>query len=400
MANLNKLAVMQELISCYCDNLYFWKYDEKGQLLESSCPQEISMGELFMGLGFPESLVEFGQAHRKPFLVTNELGLMWIVATERTELMLSAIHLIGPFSIDTISNELVMKYLNKRHFSIAMRDCAQRLIDNIPIVSTFRYFEYAIMLHYCLTGETIKVGDLHYRKPGANSRLNEITGEKPSAHGTYAAEREMLRCVREGDLSYIKKKDKMFSTGSLGKLSNDDPTRQVKNMILVATVLFSRAAIEGGLNPEISMTLCDHYFQSVEAGQSISELAELSRTMQEDYIHRVHKLRYGTQSALVQTCNEYIALHLEDKISLETLAKTVGYSDYYLSKKYKSETGCTIAQTIRTLRLEHAKQLLKDSRLSVVDIAERLQFCSQSYFSDVFKKTYGMSPAAYREQAR
>lgn len=209
----------------------------------------------------------------------------------------------------------------------------------------------------------------------------------------------MLRMVREGDLAnYQAHMAKMSVTGSLGKLSNGNPMRQMKNAVQVCITLFSRAAIEGGLAPEVSYTLTDHYFQSVEACTSISDLVEISHIMQQDFIQRVHRCRTGTLSRPIHTCCDYISLHLEDDLSLSRLAQLTGYSEYYLGKKFKRETGQTPSEYIRRQRLQRAALLLRTTGKDVQDISEKLRFCSQSYFADSFRRFFGISPTEYRQQ--
>lgn len=219
-------------------------------------------------------------------------------------------------------------------------------------------------------------------------------------HGTYEAEREMLRMVREGDVANFRAHmDRLSMTGQIGKISNGNPLRQMKNALITCLVLFSRAAMDGGLDPEISYSLSDRYFQSIEACCSIPELVEIGEPMQEDYIQRVHRIRTGCASLPIQACCDYISLHLEEPLSLSELAKRAGYSEYYLSRKFKKETGESVSEYIRRERLERAALLLRTTQEDAQKIAARLQFCSQSRFSENFKKQYGVTPGAYRAGA-
>ena len=268
----------------------------------------------------------------------------------------------------------------------------------LPIISLNRIFEYAVMLHFCVTGEKITISDLRYYENTQQSAGLYIQREMPDAHGTYEGEQEMLRMVREGDLNYQAHMDKLSVTGHLGKLSNGNPLRQMKNTVLVCITLFSRAAIEGGLTPEVSYTLTDYYFQSVEACSAITDLVEIAHTMQADFIGRVHRCRTGNLSRPIRDCCEYISLHLEDKLTLAALAQQTGYTENYLSKKFKREMNLTPIEYIRKELLERAALLLGTTHENVQDISERLQFCSQSYFADHFRRLFGCSPTEYRQQ--
>ena len=98
----------------------------------------------------------------------------------------------------------------------------------------------------------------------------------------------------------------------------------------------------------------------------------------------------------VQATRRYIDLHLEEPLNLKDLARMFNYSDYYFTLKFREESGMTPKEYIRLRRLEWSKFLLKTTTDSIQEISGRLQFCASSYFSDNFRKAFGMTPQAYR----
>lgn len=83
--------------------------------------------------------------------------------------------------------------------------------------------------------------------------------------------------------------------------------------------------------------------------------------------------------------------------SLTDLAETVGFSDSYISKALKKETGLSFNEYLTTLRIDKAKEILVcEGRLtSVNEVAKRVGYSSQHYFSQVFKKYTGVAPSTY-----
>ena len=103
-------------------------------------------------------------------------------------------------------------------------------------------------------------------------------------------------------------------------------------------------------------------------------------------------------SPIVKNCCDYIGVHINEKLSIGDLAERAGYSEYYFSRKFKQEMGCTITEYIMREKIERAKVLLSTTNMSILDISIELSFNSRSYFSDSFQKIAGIAPGEYRKQ--
>ena len=175
----------------------------------------------------------------------------------------------------------------------------------------------------------------------------------------------------------------------------------MKTSIIVFTTLVCRAAMEGGLSPEVAYPLGDSYIQSAENSQDSGELNALASAMYHDFIYRVHHVRTNpTCSHAVQKVCDYIDMSLDRPIRTADLAVLVGYTEYYLTEKFKKETGQSVSQYIRAAKIARAKVLLTSTALSVRDIAERLAFNTPNYFIQSFRALEGLTPAQYRKRHR
>ena len=394
-----RVGLFGEMVGC-CHNLYLWQYDSGFHLIRSNCPMEGAINNLFHLLRGGKLMEKQQLEQDTPVLLTNNIGMMWVTQPLLEDGGLVRMYVLGPLFLDAISPKSLDVQLDKHGLTSALKSTARQFLQQLPIISLNRVFEYAIMLHYCVTGQTVSVSDLRYDETGGRTAPAGPV-EQVDAHGTYEAEQEMIRIVREGDIENFRTHmDRISVTGNMGKLSNDDPLRQMKNAVITCLVLFSRAAMEGGLDPEVSYTLSDRYFQSIEACDSVSALVDIALPMQEDYIQRVHRCRTGGLSKPVQACCDYIGLHLEDPLDLSTLACQAGYTEYYLSSKFKRETGLPPSEYIRRRRLERAAHLLRTTQEDIQKISAQLQFSSQSHLSECFRKRYGVTPSAYRAGAQ
>ena len=392
-----RLELFSNMIRC-CHNLYLWRYDATFQLLSSNCPAQSQLGGFANLSSFQDAILKHQNAQHTPLILANQINLMCVAVFHKEENETQNIYVLGPFFMDDYSTKAVEHRLGQLNLSLPLRNSAISFLRTLPVISLSRIMEYAIMLHFAVTRQTITTSDLDYYEDVRNTFDLDNPEVTIDFHGTYEAEQEMLRMVREGDIEHFRQHmDKMAFIGTAGKLSIGDNERQMKNMVQVCITLFSRAAIEGGVLPETAMTLTDYYFQSVEATGSIAELTKISHSMQEDFVQRVHKCRQNLNlSRQVRACCDYVEIHLEEPVTLKEIAENLGYAEYYLSKKFKEETGKYFKDFIREKRIERAKFLLKNSSLTMQEISTRLQFGSQSYFADVFRKMTGMKPTEYR----
>ena len=76
------------------------------------------------------------------------------------------------------------------------------------------------------------------------------------------------------------------------------------------------------------------------------------------------------------------------------------YTEYYLTEKFKYETGLSVSDYVRNAKINRAKMLLQSTDLSVSEIAERLAFNSANYLIRVFKELEGCTPAAFMEKLK
>jgi AraC-like DNA-binding protein len=87
--------------------------------------------------------------------------------------------------------------------------------------------------------------------------------------------------------------------------------------------------------------------------------------------------------------------HLAQTPPLEQIAREVGCSPFYLSRTFSKETGQTIPQYVRQLRMEKAAGLLRTGRYNVTEVAMEVGYNSLSHFSQTFHQTYGCCPGLY-----
>ena len=93
----------------------------------------------------------------------------------------------------------------------------------------------------------------------------------------------------------------------------------------------------------------------------------------------------------------YIQQNYMGKILLREFGEQFHLSEKYISRYFKEHFHITLSQYVTYLRLEHAKQMLQETDISVTEVAMQSGYQNISYFIRSFKKTYGVSPLKYRK---
>lgn len=97
----------------------------------------------------------------------------------------------------------------------------------------------------------------------------------------------------------------------------------------------------------------------------------------------------------LQHALNYIGANFTKKISINDIAKEINLSQFYFIRIFKQAVGATPTQYINSLRCNKAKQMLKNKKHSINEIAVQCGFENASYFSKTFKKYTGMLPSDY-----
>jgi two-component system response regulator YesN len=105
----------------------------------------------------------------------------------------------------------------------------------------------------------------------------------------------------------------------------------------------------------------------------------------------------GTNNNYVVRAIEYIRNHYQADLGIKEVADFLSLSEGYLSKLFKSETGYTFGDYLTHYRMKQACKLLKDPTVKIYEIADRIGYKDQRYFSVLFKKSVGMTPKEFKE---
>lgn len=392
-------AHFAEMVQACC-GLSLWCFSRERKLIDTTCrePKEFLM---FLNLGkCMDCILENMDNCQVPILLEDAIGMLWAAdfmknsASGETDCIL----VLGPIFDSTSSLQMLQDSIRKLNFSISLSQIVTEKLQQVPVMSSTNFNQYIRMLHWNLTGCTIASGDIQMQRRRETMQFQGEPGVSNPERRFYVEEK-LLQMVREGNSGFSELADPLIESVPREIDMPVDRLRQNKNLMIIFTALVARAAMQGGVAMGTASALQDHYTQAVERCRHYTELVELNKQMLDDFIRQVQKTRANRDvSRAVRECCEYLDRHLMKPFVLSQMARTLGYTEYYLSKKFYRETGRHISEYLRTARLEYAKIMLVNTRRSIQEISEELQFSSRNYFTRVFSETFGLSPREYRER--
>lgn len=336
------------------------------------------------------------------YIVTDENLFMGIVRNEETNQNV----IIGPVSTIRLSADDIHRIIVDYALDEQAFEAMETYFERTPSFSLNQFLNILSLINHRLNGKFIDVLSLQMEK---NTQVENTVAQNHSSslmerkeyesyHNTYYFEQEYYGYVEKGDVSGLELFLKNVPQFQEGKIAADF-IRQAKNIFITTMALTTRHAIAGGLDIETAYELSDSYIQEMEKMSDSASVYALNVSAVFDFTRRVcdAKIPHG-MSLEIFKCIQYIANHINTDISVEKIANELNMDRSTLSKKFKRELGFNISSYIMRRKLEEAKSLLSYTDKTISEISEYLCFSTQSYFQNVFKKKYGLTPKEFRKK--
>lgn len=329
---------------------------------------------------------------RSPYIAMEKSGTYFIGFTFDDKLLV-----LGPAAIGMLSFEQNIDF--RISYGIKNKDY------KVPVLSITAALNLVTILYDTATGVKLTDGDIFRANNLVKAMKDEdiikyeYSRELDEKHRlSYAYEQKWLSDIENG---IFDKRSRELSPENIDIMSQvgllaEDNFKQTEYMVVAAITLVSRAAIRAGVSTFEAYSVSDLYFQKVSKAKDIMELLHIYMQLAEDYSGRVKIAKENRAADYIERVLDYVARHRTHKISVTDIAKEVGLSTGYLSRKFTEEMGITLQEYILKQRLMAGANMLEFSDLTVGEISEYLSFSSQSYFGDRFKEEYGITPQQYR----
>lgn len=347
------------------------------------------------------NLIEGVDTLQQPILKITDY-MEYFLVINGGELLRNGFVVIGPTLVSDMPEGFLESLFLELQIPGNVRDAMQAYYGQMNWINLDKWNQISKLAAYVLFHKMIDKVELAEQPKLLSSLENSVEKNLHSRrletdfHLNYRLEQQIWQCVRDGDQDRLTVVANTLQLAGFGLLSTKSHIRNLKNQAIISISLATRAAVDGGLYPEIAYTMSDTFILQVEDTNETNQIYVLMMRYLYNLTDRVHTNKEKSHSRTVSVCQNYIYDYIFERISVHTLAQLVRLHPVYLSQLFKKETGFSLNQYIQREKIREAQKMLIQSDLSATEISALLQFNDQSYFSSIFKKLTGLTPNQYR----
>lgn len=323
------------------------------------------------------------------------------------------------YSFNYLSQEIVAE---RQDFAYSIVDMGERFITITMLLRAQRAAEqevvrrcdhlisacrsYLLLQPVCLVGEVLPLWQLPKVGPELQRRLHKIRlqngqvrlfREDAAPVGSTAPaldETKILDCIKRRDKTgYVTEISAIANKISVDKSGSDCAIALLHHDLIRAfnDYLHDNAIPAHALFQDEMIRALDG-----TAERSVFDMMNFAVHLYDYTV--MHLLELSDSENVISKVKRYITIHYRENIDRDSVAAIAFVTPNYLSKRFRSEVGMNMREYINQLRVKEAKRLLLSTDFSISKIASDIGFDNISYFSTVFRKQCGMSPADWRNR--
>lgn len=255
-------------------------------------------------------------------------------------------------------------------------------------------------------GRVKRIRDLRTSYQEALQALNQSRGrvihnDDITRHGVYKedfpaeVEEEMFRQLLKGDMNGMYREANHFfdwMQKHYPESVNNIRLKVLEFVLRAECDAFHAGALDYGFEDR------KDYLSEVTDFKTLEEIRRWFLDKMAEVCLSIRNREEKQSESAVEKAMNYIQSNYSRDISLDDVSKEVNISPYYFSKLFKEESGENFIEYLTRIRMEKAKEMLKNPELSIKEIGAACGYADSNYFSRIFKKHMDMTPREYREK--
>lgn len=147
----------------------------------------------------------------------------------------------------------------------------------------------------------------------------------------------------------------------------------------------------------------DYIYSFDQLASSFDSVQEMLAYLRELLTEKYKQTRKGGQqhagNRTFKAICSYIDEHYREELSIPSLSRLFNVNGNYISQLFRKETGSTFTEYVTSRRIEYACEILRNTDLTISEVADKAGYSDYFYFSRIFKRNKGITPSAYRSRS-
>ena len=313
------------------------------------------------------------------------------------------LYILGPYFTSPFSKTEAMITLSKHHIPETVSSEVVVFCKRVPVVSEYNISNLGVLLlkHFRNLSEGLPYKVVEFRRKIDSLREIELPkADEPTKmrliEMRYENSAALTEAVKQGNFSLAVSILSRLNFEAENNIRNKNPLRNIQNYCIVMNTQL-RHALEGGtIHPYTLDRFSNEIGIKIESLQTVEEANRYTIEIIRKYCDLVKETSYPDLKPLVSLAVTYIKSHLADNLSVKEMARVLSVNADYLSNRFVKEMGLTFTDFLNRERVSQAQGLLKNTALSIQEIASFVGYNNMSYFAKQFSRIYGLSPSEYR----
>lgn len=307
---------------------------------------------------------------------------------------------VGPFFTVQLTESDWEATFNQYDFTEQQRKTVLDYLPKVPVVSTpqaFSVVRNVLLAAYDSLEIHVRVINMTAAIEPELSTVDVSAYEelRYSPEEVYHHECALMELMIEGNYEKaLKKTDILFQA-----LAPDGRIDMKEYLALFhwANSLYRKTAQDNGIPPYLVQDLYHRMYLASENCQTYATYVSLQIRMLTAYCDLCREYSTKEYSPIIRQVVNHIRLNLSQDLDIQSIARNAGFSQTYITHKFKDEVGMSPGKFILEQRIRLAKKMLATSNKPVSEIASDVGVADWSYFSRLFKKSTGKTPSEFRK---
>ncbi|OIL96374.1 hypothetical protein ATX47_02240 [Oenococcus oeni] len=329
-----------------------------------------------------------------PFLKLEKNNVMYGVCQDPNK----TVCVVGPVALNPLNSEQLYDYQVEHNLPKKIQIQCTSIVKVAALLALLHWEMNGIKFNFYQIIEQLNLDPEHDKITEKDLFDYSFQNSEQSKDSiSPSIEKKILNAISRGDLETIKTMlAKPYLNERVGQMASN-VLKQTEYIAVSGITLFTRAAIDGGVNFEEAYNLSDLYIQKVSAAKDELRIYEIIKNASLDFCSIVQNFKEKKyESKYIRQCKQYVEKHLFKRFSLADIADEISINKCYLTNQFSKQEGTSLKKYIHKECIKAAQNMLKFSNQPISVIANYLCFDSQSHFGAVFKSIVDMTPQNYR----